>query len=196
MTFEEYCKHREDHTFTWEQVVELLDRYGYRHKTIHTLVDPGQDTWLASDFKSQEGALKKIREMYEGEIPFYFTYIKFYKSADGSGPFALVAGKSNLGDETHPENPDFEFEIHSCKKSSSGDCQGCQRKRKDKAKRWLGCPDHPGEWYAPRVLAVWETGQELWRNPGDVNLRVQSPQARHALAVEEKIRDLFGLFKS
>lgn len=173
MTFEEYCKRKESQTFTWDQVIELLERYGYNHKTIHTLVDPGQCTWLASGFKNENAAKNKIREMYEGEIPFHFAYIKFYER-DGQR-FAIVAGKTNL------DRPDFEFTKEITATTEEG----------DQAKRILSDP-----WYCQRVLAVWETGQELWRMPDDVDLRIPGPQAKRALAVETKIKDLFGLLSS
>lgn len=172
MTFEEYCKHREDHTFTSGQVIELLEKCGYHYKIINTLVAPGQHTW--AEGIGQATAIARIRETYEGVIPFYFAYIKFYEQ--GGRRFALVAGKTNLFD------PDFYFG------------KKCATKRGDEAKKVLN--EHGWDWYCQQVLAVWEPGQELWEGPEDIANRKHGPQAKRALNVEAKVRELFGLFSS
>lgn len=174
MTFGEYCNCQKDHTFTSGRVIEILEKCGYHYKIINTLVAPGQCTWRGSGMKEAD-AQTKIREMYEGEISFYFTYIKFYER-EGQR-FALVAGKTNLF------SPDFYFG------------KKCTTKRGDEAKKLLN--DNGWCWYCQQVLAVWEPGQELWEGPEDIRKKRRwGPQARRALAVEKKIRDLLGLFSS
>lgn len=184
MTLEEYLKCRESMTFTRRQVEYLLRKCGYRYKLIDTLVKPGKSTWKESGYESEEAAQKEIRDTNEGKIPYHFAYIKFYKVKNRKGPYALVAGKTNLG------APDFYFVL----KGKS--VRGKEKKLviaemgKDKAKAFLE-EEHEGrKWYSHRVLVVWSKDQEELEKC-DVEKEINL-----ALSVEADIGGLFGLFYS
>lgn len=178
MNLKKYLKRRESRTFTRRQVECLLRKCGYRCEWIDTLVDPDKSTWVESSCGGQKAAQSEICKRNKGKIPYHFAYIKFYRIENGKGPYALVAGKTNLGD------PDFGFEV----------IEGTDEKLiiaemgKDKAKGFVGEKDKGRKWYTHRVLVVWHKDQEL---PEE-----SDKAANFALTVEADIGGLFGLFYS
>lgn len=187
MDLEEYLKRPESRTFTREEVESLLGERGYHCDPIDTLVKPGKSTWKESGYK-QAVAQQEIYNMNKRKIPYHFAYIKFYITKEGYGPFALVAGKTNLG------GPDFYFDLSKTKKDERPleEILADKRKRGDKAKQFLLHTD--GHWYTQEVLVVWQDGQALDKIETE-NQRF-GRQARWAETVEADIGGLFGLFKS
>lgn len=174
----------------------LEDKEKYHADEIETLVrNSGWSekdcayTWDASGLTAVE-ARKKIHKQYRKKIPYHFAYIKFYtiESAEGTqDPFALVAGKTNLGPKG--ENPDFEFSLK------------IESKKGDRAKRFL--LDHDGHrWSCPMVLAIWRDGQKREGEkdtndcPVEEQDRLNGPEAILAERVESDIGGLLGLFSS
>lgn len=188
MTLEEYLERRESRTFTCEEVVCLVRERGYHCKPINTLVAEGKSTWKESGYKNEGAAQKEIRDTNKEEIPYHFAYVKFYTTKEGYGPFALVAGKTNLG------GPDFYFDLSKIKKDERPleEILADKRKRGDKAKQFLLHTD--GYWYTQEVLVVWQDGQALEKIETE-NQRF-GPEARWAETVEADIGGFFGLFKS
>lgn len=167
----------EDFTYTPDDILAFFDKEpGYHCKFIYTMVAPGKRTWKASGWKTESAAKTMIYAMYHKKIPHHFAYIKFYKKDKDQGPFALVAGKTNLG------NPDFDFSIDGTSKT----------KRGDKARRHL--KNHTYDWEPLEVLVVWKDGQAMGRKDGE-NQR-WGKQSRLALEVESEIKRHFGLFSS
>lgn len=178
MNLKEYLKRRKSMTFTRRQVECLLRKCGYQCKWTNTLVDPDKSTWVESSCGSQTAAQNQIRKRNKGKIPYHFAYIKFYRLENGKGPYALVAGKTNLGDH------DFDFEV----------IEGTDEKLiiaemgKDKAKAFVGEKAKGRKWHTHRVLVVWHKDQKMSEESDEA--------ANFALTVEADIGGLFGLFKS
>lgn len=177
MTWDEFLQKRKAKSFAAEDIREILDQLGYHFEWLDTQVTTGH-TWKESGL-TKSAAQEKIRETTEAlKIPYQFTYIKFYKTKGGHGPFALVAGKTNLG------NPDFDFNIWERK----GEPVAIEEMGKNKARAWLCCNEC--DWYCRRVLVVWDEKQAREES------HRWSPQANWALTVEADICGLFGLFSS
>lgn len=187
MDLEEYLKRLESRAFTREEVKCLVRKRGYHCEPIDTLVAEGKSTWKESGYK-QDVAQQKIYNKNKRKIPYHFAYIKFYTTKEGYGPFALVAGKTNLG------GPDFYFDLSKTKKDERPleEILADKKKRKDKAKQFLLHTD--GHWYTQEVLVVWQEGQAL----GKIETENQrfGPEARWAETVEADIGGFFDLFKS
>lgn len=172
-------------TLTWGEVTYLLDLNGYRHRFIDTFVPIGHISWppRKKGFSGTE-AKEKILLDHGKVIPYHFAYIKFYTTKEGYGPFALVAGKTNLG------NPDFNFSLEITSTTKDGDL----------GRRFLLRTG--GSWYCQGVLAVWKKGQKLKGRKDKDGIKVEEanpwsgPEVRRAEAVETKIRDLLELFSS
>lgn len=185
MSFEgcwEWDRQKAEHKLTWSDVIYLIGKKTtYHHAPISTLVPVvGEKVW-----PDQKDAPSRIRAMYNGMVPYHFAYIKFYTTKEGYGPFALVAGKTNLG------SPDFEFSFKITTSTPDG----------DQAKQFLIRTG--GSWYCQGVLAVWEDGQKLEGQKDKEGIKVEEgdqrlsrPETRRAKAVETKIRDLLELFSS
>lgn len=189
MTLTEYLDNRKNRTFTIGQIKYLLEKCGYRCKFIDTLLHDGQTKW-----PSRKGADAKrdIHKKYKEEIPFQFAYIKFYEvheeEEEEKHLYALVAGKTNLGD------PDFSFETIRDKDKDLNEAAS------DNAKVFLG--EKVYSWHCQKVLAVWKKGQRLEGQPDENGTNVEDedkrhgPQARRAVAVERDIGGLLGLWGS
>lgn len=186
MCMKEYLKFRESKTFTLKQVETLLDKCGYRHKPMDTLVAEGKTTWKESGYKSEEVAQAEICKTNKGEVPYHFAYIKFYNEK-GKGPYALVAGKTNLG------APDFSFVIKEVDVKSGDEKLFFAEMGKDKAKAFLGEEKKERSWYCQMVLAVWPKDQKEFGEPDEENKRGME---NLAFSVEADISGLFGLYFS
>lgn len=184
MTFDDYLELRKkEKRLTWGDVTYLLERDGYCHRFVYTFVPVGQSCWSRKPNKGKSPQ-EKIFACHHDKIPGHFAYIKFYKTARGEGPFALVAGKTNLG------NPDFDFRLHLVE----SDGKSLEEMSKDWAKHFLLRTE--GSWYCQGVLAVWKTDQKLWSRPEDIDQRKQGPQYERAKEVEGEVQKLLGLFSS
>lgn len=175
---EEYLKQRKaDHKLTLGEVVYLLDQEKkYYYKLIPTFVPFDANAW---PYGKGAAAQRCIRAIHEEKVPYHFTYIKFYKTKKGYGPFALVAGKTNL------RNPDFDFSTDITSSTDRGD----QARRFLSPSAWAGYG-----WHCPCVLAVWSKAQD--HKEDMLPSRVWSDQDRRARAVEKEIQKLLGLFSS
>lgn len=203
MIVREYLEqHKAEHKLTWGEVIYLIDQEKkYYYRPIPTFVPCKESAW-----SNGEGAeiQRCIRAMYKEKVPYHFAYIKFYKTKEGYGPFALVAGKSNLGCERKPENPDFDFDL-SMKKDDRPleEILEDKNKRRDKAKQFLLHTE--STWYCQDVLAIWTdglllTGQE---DKDENGRKVEEEDSRHGSQarkaerdVEKPLQDLLGLFSS
>lgn len=188
----EWDRQKAEHKLIWSDVIYLIDKKTtYHHAPISTLVPVGANVW---PYRKGADSKRRIRAMYNGMVPYHFAYIKFYTTKEGYGPFALVAGKTNL------ENPDFDFFTDIASTT----------KRGDKAKRFLKGwdPEDPknpkdhrdsvGSWYCQMVLAVWDAA---WNDEQEKDEFMEysprwSKQDQEARKVEGGIKNLLGLFSS
>lgn len=199
MSFEscwEWDQQKAEHKLTWSDVIYLIGKETtYHHAPISTLVPlvpAGANVWPA-----QKDAPSRIRVMYNKMIPYHFAYIKFYTTKEGYGPFALVAGKTNLG------APDFYFDLSEIEEDERPleEILADTKRRANKAKQFL-LKTH-GDWYCQGVLAVWEDGQKLEGQEDEDGIKVEerdgrlsSPETRRAKDVEANIRSRLKLFSS
>lgn len=187
MTLTEYLDNRKNRTFTIGQAIYILEKYGFSCKLIDTLLQDKQTEW-----SNGEEAKRRIHKKYKEEIPFQFAYIKFYEvyeeKEEEKHLYALVAGKTNLG------NPDFGFKTIRDKDRDLNEAAS------DNAKVFLGEKEY--FWHCQKVLAVWKKGQRLEGQPDENGTNVEDenklhgPQARRAMAIERDIGGLLGLWGS